>query len=469
MPQVNPDTNDIEKLQLAFQEITSKFGSLENILEAFGLSELPTAQRYGILFGFVVFILTVSTVLILLVFGGTFKRITEQAKTGNISVESDYRVRLERPLLLERLLSAQERMLKLNYPISPKRKEDTTNLTNMLSSVPPPKDTPNDNSGEVENFDFSQQNSEGMVGYKQNFFMGYRKCQDKPGGAILVGRPEARYEAFARAYAGCGDTTALSYRRSYARLYESVCCDSLSSDGKFSTLYKERPQDIIGKWIRLEPLERKRHSNAVFAVTNGDPIFLKKSYDRQEVWGFQVAGPFDSPDELNKSFVFQHYENQAAFAILQNLNDRLVGVVMLSKDNPQNLSIQLDPPIIGPSNNGSKEQMEACFLLMDRLFAYGYRRIQISIDSKDSHGSKLADRLGFTFEGCLLKDQIIMESSRDSNLYGMLNSDWDKGARKAIYNKLYGAAMMKADIAYNKKEEELDEQQRVIAEKKKNE
>ena len=286
-------------------------------------------------------------------------------------------------------------------------------------------------------------------------------------GAILVGRPEARYEAFARAYAGCGDTTALSYRRSYARLYETVSCESLSTDDKFSTLYKQRPQDIIGKWIRLEPLDGKRHTKAIHAVTNGDPIFLKKAYDPQEVWGFQVKGPFNSEDELHKSFVFQHYENQAAFAILQNLNDRLVGLVMLSNDNPQNLSIQLDPPIAGPSSNGSKEQLEASFLLLDRLFANGYRRIQISIDSKDSQGSKLADRLGFTFEGCLLKDKIIKESSRDSNVYGMLNSDWDKGARKAVYMKLYGAAMMKADAAYNEKEEELDEQQRVLAEQKK--
>jgi len=203
---------------------------------------------------------------------------------------------------------------------------------------------------------------------------------------------------------------------------------------------------------------------AVHAVTNGDQIFLKKAYNPQEVWGFQIEGPFHSIDELHGSFVFQHYENQGAFAILQNLNDRLVGLVMLSKDDPRNLSIQLDPPIVGPSSYGSKEQLEACFLLMDRLFANGYRRIQISIDSKDSQGSKLADRLGFTFEGCLLKDQIVKESSRDSNVYGMLNSDWDKGARKAIYKKLYGAAMMKADSAYNRKEEELDEQQRVIAE-----
>ena len=101
---------------------------------------------------------------------------------------------------------------------------------------------------------------------------------------------------------------------------------------------------------------------------------------------------------------------------------------------------------------------------MDRLFAYGYRRIQISIDSKDRQGAKLADRLGFTYEGCLLKDQIVKESSRDSNVYGMLNSDWDKGARTVLYRKLYGPAMAKADLAYNKKEAELDEQQRVLAE-----
>mmetsp|Transcript_18141 Transcript_18141/g.41637 ORF Transcript_18141/g.41637 Transcript_18141/m.41637 type:complete len:470 (+) Transcript_18141:143-1552(+) len=461
MPQVNADASDLEKLQIAFREITSSFGSVESIMESFGLSELPIAQRYGILFGFITFVCTVSTVLALLVFGGTFKRIAEQARTGKPSVESDYRVRLERPLLLERLLSAQTRMMMLNYSKRYERKEGTTNLTNMLSSVVPPKTEKNE---KVETFDFSQQNAESMVGYKQNYFMGYRKCQDKPGGAILVGRPESRYEAFARAYAGCGDATNLSYRRSYARLYEMVCCESLKSDDKFAALYKERPQDIIGKWIRLEPLEAKRHLQAVHAVTNGDPIFLKKAYDPEEVWGFQREGPFHDIDDLEKSFVFQHYENQAAFAILQNLNDRLVGVIILSNDNPQNLSIQLDSPIAGPSSNGSKEEMEACFLLLDRLFAYGYRRIQLSIDSNDSHGTKLADRLGFTYEGCLLKDKIIKESSRDSHVYGMLNSDWDKGARRVLYKKLYGAAMLQADQAYNKKEEELDEQQRVLAE-----
>ena len=179
MPQVNPDASDIEKLQIAFREITSSFGSIESIMESFGLSELPMAQRYGILFGFITFVFTISSVLALLLFGGTFKRIAEQDRTGKPSVESDYRVRLERPLLLERLLSAQSRMMKLNYSNRFDRKEGTTNLTKMLSGVAPPKSEIGE---KVENFDFSQQNAESMVGYKQNYFMGYRKCQDKPGG-----------------------------------------------------------------------------------------------------------------------------------------------------------------------------------------------------------------------------------------------------------------------------------------------
>mmetsp|Transcript_13605 Transcript_13605/g.34219 ORF Transcript_13605/g.34219 Transcript_13605/m.34219 type:complete len:472 (+) Transcript_13605:104-1519(+) len=458
---VDPDASDFEKLQQAFSEITASFGSVESILAAFGLSDLPVAQRYGILFGFIVFVTTVSAVLALLVFGGTFKRIVEQNTTGRPSVETDYRVRLERPLLLERLISAQERMIKLNYPNRYERKEGFTNLTKMLSSLAPPT---KDEQSKTETFNFGNQNAESMVGYKQNYFMGYRKCQDKPGGGILAGRPEARYEAFARAYAGCGDQTSLSYRRSYARLYEMVTCETLNSDDKFSKLYKERPQDVIGKWVRLEPLESKRHLKAVHAVTNGDPIFLKKAFDPQEVWGFETEGPFKTEKELGQSFVFQHNENESAFAILQNLNDRLVGVVMVENDNPQNLSIELKVPIAGPSHNGSKEQMEACFLILDRLFANGYRRVGLSTDSKDNQGAKLADRLGFTYEGCLLKDKIVKESSRDSNVYGMLNSDWDKGARRILYKKLYGAAMCKADLAYNNKEDELDEQQRVLAE-----
>lgn len=295
----------------------------------------------------------------------------------------------------------------------------------------------------------------------------YAQLRSLLSGAVIPGKPEAHYEAFARAYAGCGDDTSLSYRRSYARLYETVCCANDKEEAKFSSHYEKRPEALVGKSIRLEALDAKPHLKSIFAATSGDMYFYKKSYDANEVWGFLEDGPFQTQDQLSKSFVFQHYENQAAFAIVQNLSDRILGVVMLSRDDPKNLSIQLDAPIVGPSTVGGKEQLEASFLLIDRLFANGYRRIQFSIDSKDGNGSKLADRLGFTLEGVLLKDMIIKDSSRDSKVYGMLNSDWDKGARIALYRKLYGSSMAQADVAFNKREEELLEQQRVLSKNEK--
>ncbi len=129
MPQINPDASDWDKLQHAFYDVTEKFGSIENILEAFGLANLPAAQRYGILFGCIVFVTTVGSVMALLVFGGTFQRIAEETKTGKAAVESDYRVRLDRPLLMERLLEAQQRFLRENYPRRVQRKEGMTALT----------------------------------------------------------------------------------------------------------------------------------------------------------------------------------------------------------------------------------------------------------------------------------------------------------------------------------------------------
>ena len=130
------------------------------------------------------------------------------------------------------------------------------------------------------------------------------------------------------------------------------------------------------------------------------------------------------------------------------------------------MTISLEIPIVKPSSDGTAEQIEACFLLMDKLFAFGYRRIQISLDSMDTVGKKLPGRLGFTQEGMIPKDRVVKESNRDSSIYGMLNSDWDKGARAFLFKKLHGEKAMKADKANDVKEDELEVQTEFLAKKK---
>jgi hypothetical protein len=169
MPYSNAaETGDFEKLQIAFAEITSTFASVDNILEAFGLADLPTAQRYGIIFGICVFIGTVTAVLALLTLGGSFQRMAEQTKTGTVTISDDFKARMDRPLLLERLLDSRERLMRKNYPNRAQRKEGCTNLTKMLLNSPaPPK---------------GKSAKDDETGYMKNYVVAYRKCQDQPGG-----------------------------------------------------------------------------------------------------------------------------------------------------------------------------------------------------------------------------------------------------------------------------------------------
>lgn len=257
----------------------------------------------------------------------------------------------------------------------------------------------------------------------------------------------------------------MSYRRSYARLYEAISCDNHDSDDKYSNLFETRPQDIVGKKVRLEPLEASRHLNRIFELASGDADTESLSFDPLEIFGFLKGGPFKTRDEMRTSFVFQRKINEAAFCIVNNLTDKVVGAIILNDDNPQNLSIQIEAPIMRPKMDGSAEQTEACFLLLDRLFAFGYRRVQMSCDSQDGISRKLASRLGFTVEGTLFKHMILKDASRDSIVYGLLNSDWDKGARYALFRKLHGQGAATVDLQMRKRLEEEDEKQRVLAEK----
>jgi RimJ/RimL family protein N-acetyltransferase len=234
------------------------------------------------------------------------------------------------------------------------------------------------------------------------------------------------------------------------------------TEKKYREHWLARPGDIVGRTVRLEPLDKSRHLEELFQITNGDAYQENKAYDPKDIWCFREAGPFQSADEMYNSFIFNQEPNEATFAIVEFLTDRLVGIVKLVEDDPKNLRISIEPPIVKPANEGTVEQIEAYFLLMDRLFAMGYRRIQYSVDSMDSTGKKLSGRLGFTQEGILPKHRIVKDSNRDSILYGMLNSDWDKGARSFLFKKLHGAKAQQYDAARNAREAEMEEHQNLL-------
>jgi hypothetical protein len=185
MPYASQDAGDFDKLRTAFTELTTMFGSVDDLLKAFGLADMPQAQRYGILFGCLVFITTVSAVVGLLVMGGTMKRIQEQAETGDATMLSPQAARAQRALLLERLLEGRERMVQ-NYTEPPKT-EGFTNLTTMLMNVAPQTDELAELVSKDNKKDKKKQEIRRIIPpyYEENYVASYRKCQDRPGGTYV--------------------------------------------------------------------------------------------------------------------------------------------------------------------------------------------------------------------------------------------------------------------------------------------
>jgi hypothetical protein len=172
------DLSDFEKIAKALSFV--KFTSVDDVLTALGLANLPTAQRYGIVVGICVFTLTVMTVLMLLVFGGSFARMAEQSKTGVPTVPEPIQARKSRALLLERLLEARERMMKENAT------KDPDVLTKRLENVACKNVAIPDLVEEASKRPKSGGDRYIPPGYQENYAIAYRKWQDKPGGMYFT-------------------------------------------------------------------------------------------------------------------------------------------------------------------------------------------------------------------------------------------------------------------------------------------
>jgi hypothetical protein len=183
MPRMIDDTTDFEKLKIALQTLTGHFSTFEDFLAAFGLANMPSAQRYGIMFGFLVFICTIIAVLTLLVLGGSFSRIAEQMQTGEVTVTDPIAVRTNRPLLLETLLESRSRMMQEGYPMP----VTTTNMTHLMILI---LNTPIQVGTAVH--ELTDENDEKRtiqaqripIQYQNDYVEAYRVCQDKPGGKL---------------------------------------------------------------------------------------------------------------------------------------------------------------------------------------------------------------------------------------------------------------------------------------------
>jgi RimJ/RimL family protein N-acetyltransferase len=193
--------------------------------------------------------------------------------------------------------------------------------------------------------------------------------------------------------------------------------------------------------LRIPALQENRVSLQVVSVedceglvrvSDGRAIFHESAYDPQIVWGWSFHFDVDSrhlPFKSVENFVRVFCDRASSathLVITDNELQQPIGMASLVNNQPLHLTVQIDDIWITPAYRGRKSSHEAVYLLLQFLFASGYRRVSCECDYRNLIGKKFLERCGFRCESILRKHKIFMSRNRDTAMYVMLNSEWEE-------------------------------------------
>ena len=175
-----------------------------------------------------------------------------------------------------------------------------------------------------------------------------------------------------------------------------------------------------GRFATLEPLDRDRHGDELYAASHGNGA--------ERVWDYLFTGPY--PDRA----AFDGYviPNAASgdplfFAIRDHATGRAAGVASYLNIVPAHGSIEIGHIWFGPVLQQTTAATEALFLLLRHAFDdLGYRRMEWKCNALNAASRRAAVRLGFTFEGIFYQHMVAKGRNRDTAWFSILNREWPR-------------------------------------------
>ena len=193
---------------------------------------------------------------------------------------------------------------------------------------------------------------------------------------------------------------------------------------------KPEPVTLSGRLAVVEPLELSRDCEDLFAISNGNAFTLGdrtvEDYDPEaRIWRYMSGGPFASALALAGWLESQDLADDGRpFIVRDTQTGTALGVVNLIANQPQHLKIELGSIWYGPIAQGSGASREVTHMLLEYLFALGYRRIEWKCDARNEASRRAALSYGFKFEGIQEAHYIIKGRNRDTAWYRLLDHEW---------------------------------------------
>jgi len=111
------------------------------------------------------------------------------------------------------------------------------------------------------------------------------------------------------------------------------------------------------------------------------------------------------------------------------VSQRPCGVVCFASIEPEQGTLEIGHVTWSPLMQRSVIGSEAIFLLLQRAFSLGYRRVAWRCDSTNVASRRAAERLGFRFEGRFRKVMTRKQRNRDTDWLSMIDREWPEVQR----------------------------------------
>lgn len=176
------------------------------------------------------------------------------------------------------------------------------------------------------------------------------------------------------------------------------------------------PADLVmaGQHVRLERLDAERHGPDLFAANSAD-----------ENWAYLPYGPFEHLADY-QAWIKETCTtpDPCFFAIIDQSNDRAIGVASYLRVAPQAGSIEVGHINFSPLLQRTIGATEAMFLMMQWAFEAGYRRYEWKCNAANVASRRAAERLGFSYEGVFRQMMIVKGHNRDTAWFAAIDKEW---------------------------------------------
>jgi RimJ/RimL family protein N-acetyltransferase len=183
------------------------------------------------------------------------------------------------------------------------------------------------------------------------------------------------------------------------------------------------PSTLRGRYITLEPLSAKRHTEALWDAVRGN----------DELWAWLAQGPYrEGAEMLEAAERWQQAENAVLFALVPADTGRAAGWASYMRIKPAHGVIEVGNVLFSPVLKQTRAATEAMYLMARHVFEdLGYRRYEWKCNGQNEPSRRAALRFGFRFEGIFRQHMVTKDHNRDTAWFSMLDCEWP--ARKRAF------------------------------------